>query len=85
MRVISLLLLGLWSCGRLWSVCEIVVVPYVDAVVVVTVMRVLLFVLYVCLLRECDGAVLTAMLVWGWMRCGERRACGWYTWFRYCV
>ena len=25
------------------------------------------------------------MLVWGWMRCGcgECRACGWYTWFRY--
>ena len=28
-------------------------VPYVDEVV--TVMRVLLFVLHVCLLRECDG------------------------------
>ena len=41
-------------------------VPYVDAVVDVTVMRVLLFVLHVCLLRECDGARLTAMLVvWG--------------------
>ena len=36
--------------GRLWSVCEVVVVPYVDAVVAVTVMRVLLFVLHVCLL-----------------------------------
>ena len=31
-----------WVCG-LWSVCEVVVVPYVDAVVAVTVMRVLLF------------------------------------------
>ena len=31
-------------CSHLWSVCEIVVVPYVDAVVAVTVMRVLLFV-----------------------------------------
>ena len=31
-------------------------VPYVDAVVAVTVMRVLLFVLHVCMLRECDGA-----------------------------
>ena len=41
-------------------------VPYVDAVVAVTVMRVLLFVLHVCLLRECDGARLTAMLEW-WM------------------
>ena len=57
----------MWSCGRLWSVCEVVMVPYVDAVVDVTVMRVLLFVLfvlYVCLLRECDGVGLTAMLVW---------------------
>ena len=36
-------------------------VPYVDAVVAVTVMRVL----HVCLLRECDGARLTEMLVWG--------------------
>ena len=41
-------------------------VPYVDAVVAVTVKRVLLFVLHVCLLRECDGTRLTAMLVW-WM------------------
>ena len=31
-------------------------VPYVDAVVAVTVMCVLLFVLHVCILRECDGA-----------------------------
>ena len=52
--------LCLKSCGRLWSV----VVPYVDAVVVVTVMRVLLFVLNVFMLRECDGARVT-MLVWG--------------------
>ena len=40
-------------------------VPYVGAVVAVTVMRVLLFVLYVCMLRECEGTRLTAMLVWG--------------------
>ena len=40
-------------------------VPYVDAVVSITVICVLLFVLYVCLLRECDSASLTAMLVWG--------------------
>ena len=40
-------------------------VHYVDAVVAVTMMRVLLFVLHVCLLRDCDGARLTAMLVWG--------------------
>ena len=35
MRLIShlllcLLVLCLWSCGRIWSVCEVVVVPYVD-------------------------------------------------------
>ena len=91
MRFLSLLLLGLcpcvvsvvmWSCGHLWSVYEVVVVLYVEEVVAVTVMRVLLFVLNVCLLRECDGARLTALLVWGWMRCGECGACGWYTWFR---
>ena len=52
-------------CGRLWSVSEVVLVPYVDAVVAVTVMCVLLFVLHVCTLRECEGARLTAMLVWG--------------------
>ena len=40
-------------------------VPYVDTVVAVTVLRELLFVLHVCLLRECDGARLTAMLGWG--------------------
>ena len=34
-------------------------VPYVDVVVAV------LFVLHVCMLRECDCARLTAMLVWG--------------------
>ena len=45
----------------IWSVCEVVVVPYVDAVVVICV----LFVLHVCLLRGCDGARVTAMLLWG--------------------
>ena len=39
-------------------------VPYVDGVVAVIVMRVLLFVVHVCLLRECDRVRLTAMLVW---------------------
>ena len=39
-------------------------VPYMDAVVAVNVMRVL-FVLHVCLLRECEGARLTAILVRG--------------------
>ena len=39
----------------------------VDAVVAVTVMRVLLFVLHVCMLRlrHCEGARVTAMLGWG--------------------
>ena len=40
-------------------------VLYVDEVVAVPVMRVLSFVLHVCLLRKCDGVRLTAMLVWG--------------------
>ena len=31
-------------------------VPYVDAVVAVTLMCVLLFVLHVCMPRECEGA-----------------------------
>ena len=47
-------------------------VPYVDVVVAVTVMRVLLFVLHVCMLRESEGVKVTAMLVWGgkevWLR-----------------
>ena len=45
-------------------------VRYVDAVVAVTVMRVLLFVLDVCMLRECEGARVAGMLVCGWMGCG---------------
>ena len=41
-------------------------IPYVmGAVVAVTVMHVLLFVLHVCMLRECWGASVTEMLVWG--------------------
>ena len=48
------------------------------------VMRVLLFVLHVCMLRECmvegDGNAGV-----GWMRCGECRTCGRYMWIRYCV
>ena len=39
-------------------------VPYVDAVVDVTMMHVLLLVLHVCMLRECEGARVTSMLVW---------------------
>ena len=39
-----------------WSACEVIVVPYVVGVVVaVTVMRVLLFVVHVRMLRECEG------------------------------
>ena len=38
-------------------------VPYMGAVVAVNVMCVLLFVLHVCMLRECEGAMVTAMLV----------------------
>ena len=41
------------SCGRPWSVCEIVSVLYGVAV---TVMHVLLFVLHVSMMRECEGA-----------------------------
>ena len=58
MRFLSLLLTGpvclcgvSRSCGSPWSVCEVVVVPYVvRAVDAVTVMHVLLFVLHVCVL-----------------------------------
>ena len=57
-------MLCLKSCSRLWSVCEVVVQPYVDEVVVVTVVRVVLFVLRVYMLREYEGARITAILVW---------------------
>ena len=48
-------------------------VPYVvNAVVAVTVLHVLLFVVHVCVLRECEAAKVTTMLVWGpgevWLR-----------------
>ena len=52
MRFLSLLLLGLCACSP-WSVCEVVMIPYVvGAVVAVTVMHVLLFVLHVCLMQD---------------------------------
>ena len=35
------------------------------ALVTVTVIRVLLFVLHVNVVRQCEGARVTAMLVWG--------------------
>ena len=58
------LLLGLCACvcSRSWSLCEVVLVPYmVGAVVAVTVMRVLLD---ASMLRECGSARVTAMLMW---------------------
>ena len=64
-RFLSPLVLGL--CGLpvvLWSVCEVVLVP-VDVVVTVTVMHVLLFVLHVSMLRECECTLVTEMLVRG--------------------
>ena len=41
-------------------------VSYMDTLVDMTVMHILFFfVLNVCMLRECEGARVTAMLVWG--------------------
>ena len=40
-------------------------VPYMDEVVAVTMMRVLLFVLHVCMLRVCEGVRFTTMLLCG--------------------
>ena len=68
-RFLLPLLLGLCPCvvsvvsGRLWSVFEVVEVPYVDAVVAVTAIRALLFVLNECILRVCEDARVTTMLV----------------------
>ena len=56
-------------------------VPYVYAVVGVTVMCILLFVLHVCMLCEDDGNA----GVGDGCGCGECRVCGWYTLFRYCI
>ena len=44
--------------------------PYVDAVTV----------MHILFVRECGGARVTAMVVWGWRRCGcgECKTCGWY-------
>ena len=39
-----------------------------DVVGAMTVMRVLLFVLHVCMLNECEGD--GNACVWGWMKCG---------------
>ena len=58
------------SFGRTWTVCEVVLVPYVNAMGAVNVMRVLLFVLHVCMLKEYKAARLMAMQVWGRGMCG---------------
>ena len=48
---------GMFVCSSFLTVCEVVVVPYVVcAVVAVTVMHVLLFVLHVCVCCEGDGS-----------------------------
>ena len=66
MRFLSLLLLGLCGVSSPWSVCEVVVVPYgMSVVVAVIVMHVLLFVFHVCVMRDCECARVTAMMVWG--------------------
>ena len=51
-------------------------VAYVDAM---TVMCVLLFLLHVCMLRECEGDENAGMGP------GDLWVYGWYTWFRFCV
>ena len=58
----------MWSCGRLWSVCEVVVVPYEDAVVDVTVIHVLLFVLHVMLVWVTGGGVVAVSAYMGGTR-----------------
>ena len=59
---------SLWCVCSQVVVCEVVVVPYVDVVVAVTVMRVQLFVLHVCVLKECDGAMLLLYALFNYPR-----------------
>ena len=55
-------------CSHPLSDCEVVFVPYVDAV---TVMYVLLYVMRVCMLRECEGCEGDDNAgVWGQGMCG---------------
>ena len=61
---------GFVCCVVCSHVVVFVLVLYVDAVVTVTVICVLLFMLHVCMLRKCKSAMVTAMLVWGRGRCG---------------
>ena len=61
--------------------------PYVDAVVAVTVIRVLLVVFHVFKMRECESERVPEMMVCGGgcvfvVNAGHY---GWYSWFRYCV
>ena len=51
-------------CGVCSPVVVVVGAVVAGAVVAVTVMHALLFVLHVYLLRDCKGAMMTAMLVW---------------------
>ena len=70
------------------GLCEVVVVPYiVGAVLAVTMMHVLLFVLHVCMLRECEGARVTAMPVLGpGEKCGLGQGLGgWVVIMSVCV
>ena len=48
-------------CSHLWYVCEVVLLPYVDAVVAVTVMCVLL---HVCMLRDFDDDGVCVVAIW---------------------
>ena len=68
MRVMSpppaLCNLSVCTVVKLCTLC-VLALGVLDAVVAVTVMHVLFVVLRVCLLRECVGARLTAVLVWG--------------------
>ena len=68
-------------CSRMVGL-DLYVTYVVGAVFAVTVMHALLFVLHVCMLRDCQGARVTAMLVWGPGRCGCGECIyGCYTWF----
>ena len=82
----------MWSCGRVWSacevVCEVVFVPYVEAVVL------WLRCVYCCLCCICVCWKSARVRWWrkcwcgAWgCSCGECGVWvnGWYTWFRFCA
>ena len=86
------LLLGLCACMvcvvmcRPWYVCEVVLEPYVvGEVFAMTVMRVLLFVSDVSMMRESEGARVTAMLVWETVEVWLRRVQGMSMWVEHMV